>query len=107
MFASKRQIEILPLNWVRGADIKNSIVYVTEAENMTKEHIQLLIARIGEGSQLWINGDTKQIDDKLFEYNNGLESIINKLKGNKRFGVVNLVKVERSETAELAKLLDD
>lgn len=106
MFASKRQIEILPLNWVRGADIKNSIVYVTEAENMTKEHIQLLIARIGEGSQLWINGDTKQIDDKLFEYNNGLESIINKLKGNKRFGVVNLVKVERSETAELAKLLD-
>lgn len=106
MFANKRQIEILPLNWVRGADIKNSIVYVTEAENMTKEHIQLLIARIGEGSQLWINGDTKQIDDKLFEYNNGLESIINKLKGNKRFGVVNLVKVERSETAELAKLLD-
>lgn len=107
MFASKRQIEILPLNWVRGADIKNSIVYVTEAENMTKEHIQLLIARIGEGSQLWINGDTKQIDDKLFEYNNGLETIINKLKGNKRFGVVNLAKVERSETAELAKLLDD
>lgn len=106
MFANKRQIEILPLNWVRGADIKNSIVYVTEAENMTKEHIQLLIARIGEGSQLWINGDTKQIDDKLFEYNNGLESIINKLKGNKRFGVVNLVKVERSETAKLAKLLD-
>lgn len=107
MFANKRQIEILPLNWVRGADIKNSIVYVTEAENMTKEHIQLLIARIGEGSQLWINGDTKQIDNKIFEYNNGLESIINKLKGNKRFGVVNLVKVERSETAELAKLLDD
>ena len=106
MFANKRQIEILPLNWVRGADIKNSIVYVTEAENMTKEHIQLLIARIGEGSQLWINGDTKQIDDRIFEYNNGLESIINKLKGNKRFGVVNLVKVERSETAELAKLLD-
>lgn len=106
MFANKRQIEILPLNWVRGADIKNSIVYVTEAENMTKEHIQLLIARIGEGSQLWINGDTKQIDNKIFEYNNGLESIINKLKGNKRFGVVNLVKVERSETAELAKLLD-
>lgn len=107
MFANKRQIEILPLNWVRGADIKNSIVYVSEAENMTKEHIQLLIARIGEGSQLWINGDTKQIDDKIFEYNNGLETIINKLKGNKRFGVVNLAKVERSETAELAKLLDD
>lgn len=43
----------------------------------------------------------------IVKYNNGLESIINKLKGNKRFGVVNLVKVERSETAELARLLDD
>lgn len=107
LFANRKQIEILPLNFCRGRDIKNAIVYVTEAENMTKEHIQLLIGRIGEGSQLWINGDSKQIDDKTFELNNGLKTIINKLKGEKLFGIVNLKKVERSETAKLAKKLDD
>ena len=78
----------------------------SEAENMTKEHIQLLLSRIGDNSALWLNGDFRQIDSNIFESNNGLSSIINKLKGNSRFGYVQLQKTERSETAELANLLD-
>jgi len=35
------------LGFTRGRDIKKSLIYCTEAENMTKEHIQLLIGRIG------------------------------------------------------------
>ena len=44
----------------------------SEAENLTKQHVQLLIGRVGEGSNLWLDGDFKQVDSKVFENNNGL-----------------------------------
>lgn len=73
---------------------------------MTKEHIQLLIGRVGEGSSLWLNGDFKQVDHQVFSENNGLLTAIAKLKGHTRFGYVKLIKSERSETAAMADLLD-
>ena len=66
------RIEIVHLGFIRGRDIKNSIIMCSEAENMTKEHIQLLLGRVGEGSSLWINGDYKQVDGSVFRENNGL-----------------------------------
>jgi len=100
------KVEIEHLGFIRGRNIENTIIMCSEAENMTKEHIQLLLSRIGDNSALWLNGDFRQIDSNIFESNNGLSSIINKLKGNSRFGYVQLQKTERSETAELANLLD-
>lgn len=100
------KVELVHLGFIRGRDIKNSIVICSEAENMTTQHIQLLIGRIGEGSELWLNGDFKQTDAKVFETNNGLVRAIDRLKGHKRFGFVKLLKTERSETAAMADLLD-
>jgi len=105
MLITQGKIELQHLGFIRGRDIKNSIVYRTEAENMTKEHIQLLIGRLAEGSALWLNGDFKQVDDKIFERNSGLKQVINSLKGNELFGCVELNTTERSKTAELADLL--
>lgn len=99
-------IEIEHLGYMRGRDIKNTIVYCTEAENLTKEHVQLLIGRIGEGSTLWMNGDFKQTDSSLFRINSGLMTAVERLSGHERFGYVQLQKTERSETAAMADLLD-
>ena len=99
-------IEIQHLGFIRGRDIRNSIIMCSEAENLTKEHVQLLLGRVGEGSVLWLNGDCRQTDDKVFEQNSGLTAAIDRLKGNKLFGYVHLAKTERSETAALADLLD-
>lgn len=99
-------IEIQHLGFIRGRDIKNTIIYCSEAENLTKEHVQLLIGRVGEGSSLWMNGDFKQTDSPTFRMNNGLISSIQKLAGHKNFGYVQLQKTERSETAAMADLLD-
>ena len=102
----KGVLEVVHLGFIRGRDIKNSIILCSEAENLTKEHIQLLIGRVGEGSNLWINGDFKQTDLAVFERNNGLMTAIDRLKGHPRFGYVKLLKTERSETAAMADLLD-
>lgn len=99
-------IEIEHLGYIRGRDLKNAIVYCSEAENLTKEHVQLLIGRIGNGSSLWLNGDFKQTDNAVYRMNNGLLSAVQKLAGHEKFGYVQLLKTERSETAAMADLLD-
>lgn len=99
-------IEIEHLGYIRGRDLKNAIVYCSEAENLTKEHVQLLIGRIGSESSLWLNGDFKQTDSAVYRMNNGLLSAVEKLAGHEKFGYVQLQKTERSETAAMADLLD-
>ena len=101
------KVNIEHLGWIRGRSFENAIVICSEAENLTKQHVQLLIGRIGKGSSLWLDGDFKQVDARVFEENNGLNIAIDKLKGHHLFGYVNLEKSERSETAALADLLDD
>lgn len=106
MLMHQGKLEVQHLGFIRGRDIKNSIIICSEAENLTKQHVQLLIGRVGEGSNLWLDGDFKQTDAKVFEENNGLNIAIEKLKGHPLFGYVHLEKSERSETAALADLLD-
>mgnify|MGYP003418806609 CR=1 FL=1 len=65
------------------------------------------MGRIDEGSQLWLDGDTKQRDRQIFEKSAGLERLVDRLAGNKLFAHVHLEKTERSEVAALADLLDD
>ena len=100
------KINIEHLGFIRGRDFKNSIIMCSEAENLTKQHVQLLIGRVGEGSTLWLDGDFKQVDSKVFEENSGLGAAVDKLKGHPMFGYVHLDKSERSATAALADLLD-
>lgn len=106
MLMRQNKLEVQHLGFIRGRDIKNSIIMCSEAENLTKEHVQLLIGRVGEGSNLWLDGDFKQTDAKVFEENNGLNIAIDRLKGHPLFGYVHLEKSERSATSALADLLD-
>lgn len=105
-YMQRGQIEIEHLGFLRGRDIKNTIIFCSEAEHLTKDHVQLLLGRVSEGSILILEGDCRQIDAKAFERNNGLEAAINCLKGNRLFSYVHLNESVRSETAKLADLLN-
>ena len=100
-------LEPVPLGFMRGRDFSNgTLVFCDEAENLTKENVQLLIGRIGIDSELWMCGDLKQIDHIDFEKNNGINKMIDCLAGNDLFGMVKLIKSERSRTSQLADLMD-
>lgn len=103
----EEQLEVVHLGFLRGRDIRNSIIFSTEVENLTKEHLQLLIGRVGENSSLWLDGDLKQRDRAVFEDSRGIECLVDKLKGHPEFGYVHLVKSERSNISAMADLLDD
>lgn len=101
------RIEVAHLGYMRGRDIKHSLIYVSEAENLTTKLCQVLISRLSEGSQLWMNGDWRQADRSIFETDSGLIKMIDRLSGNPLFGHVYLPHSVRSEAASLADLLDD
>ena len=99
-------IEPVHLGYIRGRDIKNSIIFCDEVENMTRQHIQLLIGRVSSRSELWLAGDLKQTDNINFEKNSGIQALIQGLGGDPLFGMVKLLKSERSAVAALADKLD-
>lgn len=106
MYIRQGKVEVEHLGFLRGRDIKRTIVLCSEAEHLTRQHVQLILGRISEGSILYMNGDFRQIDSSVFEKNNGLLSSIERLAGNRLFSYINLRESVRSETAKLADLLD-
>lgn len=107
IFTSQNQIEAVNLGFCRGRSWENAIIYVTEGQNLTSSQIKLLISRLGEGSEIIINGDYHgQVDKEIFEKDNGIKAMQNKLVGQPMFGCIDLIKTERSKVAEMAGLLD-
>lgn len=103
---SKGTLIVEPLQALRGRNFENSILICSEAENLTYDQLKLIIARVAEGSCLYINGDVRQRDKAIFEKSRGLEKFIQCLAGDPLFGYVHLPKSERSATASLADKLD-
>lgn len=106
----KEQLEIVPLAYIRGRSFSNSIIIVNEAQNLTEDHLKLLIARCGEGTRICFDGDIKQADSQLFRNKNGLKLLLNLRKSpiySKKFATVKLAITERSETAQAVQYLDE
>jgi len=55
-------IEIVPLSFMRGRTFVNNFVIVDEAQNLTLHELKMLVTRVGEGTQLVIDGDVAQTD---------------------------------------------
>ncbi len=104
------QLEIVPLAYMRGRSFNDSIVLVGEAENLTEDHIKLLLARCGENTRIFFDGDVQQVDSAIFKDKNGLKLLLNLHNSpvySKIFGTVPLVKIERSLVASCADYLDN
>ena len=98
-------IEPAHLSTLRGRDLKNCIILVDEAENLLTSNIQLLLGRVAKNTEIIFCADVKQCDYQN-EKMSGIPKMISALKNNKLFGMVKLVKTERSDVAALADLMD-
>ena len=104
------QLEVVNMGSIRGRSFDDSIIIVNEAQNLTEEHIKLLIGRVGEGSRIFFDGDLKQTDSAVFRNRNGLKLLLNLRKSpiySKIFATVQMKLTERSLTAQAASFLDD
>lgn len=70
-------IEIVPLEVMRGRSFNNSFVVLDEAQNTTVGEIKMFLTRVGEGTTVIINGDIAQTDLKE---SSGLSKVIHMAK---------------------------
>lgn len=60
----KEQIEIQPIETIRGRSYENALILVDEAQNLNMDEIKAITTRIGENSKLVLMGDPAQSDVK-------------------------------------------
>lgn len=106
----KDELEVVPISSIRGRNFSDSIIIVNEAQNLTEDHVKLLIARCGEGTRIFFDGDYKQADSPIFRNRNGLKLLLNLHNSEKFapiFATVKLDITERSFTACASDYLDE
>ena len=87
MFAQDR-LELAPLAYMRGRTLSRSFVIVDEAQNATRLQMEMVLSRLGFGSQMVICGDPSQSD--LGDAQGGLSDAVALLGNIKGIGVVEL-----------------
>ena len=55
-------IEVIPLAFMRGRTLNDSVVILDEAQNTTREQMLMFLTRLGFGSKAVVNGDLTQVD---------------------------------------------
>ena len=82
-----KRFELLPLAYIRGLNIEQSVVIIDEMQNLSRSECRAILSRMGEGVKCICLGGTSQVDNPyLSRENNGLKWIVNKFKGSKIYG---------------------
>ena len=96
-------VTVIPLAYMRGLTLTNSIVVLDEAQNATPSQIKTFLTRIGNGSKFIVNGDLMQSDIRR---ENGLEDSIKRFTGLKRVGFSRFVLEDVVRHPIVAELLE-
>jgi len=86
-------IEVIPLAFMRGRTLNDSVIILDEAQNTTPSQMLMFLTRLGHNSKMIITGDTSQVDLPA-NTRSGLVDAMEKLSGIKGIGMVEL---ERSD----------
>lgn len=101
-------LDVIPATHLRGRTFHNTFTIVDEAQNFEPSVLLTILSRIGHGSKIVFLWDATQRDNNKIGYNDGIVSVVDKLKDNHMFAHISLKKSERSEVAELAgNILED
>ena len=76
-------IQVIPLAYMRGLTLTDSVVVLDEAQNATPAQIKTFLTRIGAGSKYIVCGDLMQSDIRK---ENGLEDSIKRFTGIRKVG---------------------
>ena len=100
------RLEILPIQFAKGRSLRNSILYINEAQDFTPSEMERLLSRIGEGTFVLLDGSTMQIDNRYCLNRNGLTVTSNNFKDKYIAGQVNMIEDHRSEISKMVSEMD-
>src|SRR5204863_10116494 len=84
-------IEVIPLAFMRGRTLNESVIILDEAQNTTPSQMLMFLTRLGNESKMIVTGDTTQVDLPTSQ-DSGLVDALRKLRGIKGIGIVELEK---------------
>lgn len=86
-------IEVIPLAFMRGRTLNESLIILDEAQNTTVSQMLMFLTRLGDGSKMIVTGDTSQIDlpDGT---ESGLIDALHRLDRIRDVGIVELNKLD-------------
>ena len=61
-FMTNDIIEVIPLAFMRGRTLNDSVIILDEAQNTTPAQMLMFLTRMGHGSKMIITGDDSQVD---------------------------------------------
>ena len=61
-FMANDIIEVIPLAFMRGRTLNDSVIILDEAQNTTPAQMLMFLTRMGHGSKMIITGDDSQVD---------------------------------------------
>lgn len=112
------ELTILPFSDLRGYDTtygeadekgeirENTVVWITESQNLTSSLLKMGLQRIGENTKVIIDGDYhQQIDLDVYANDNGMIRASEVFRGEDLYGEVELQNVYRSRIADIAELM--
>ena len=94
-------IEVLPLTHIRGRSLHDAFVIVDEAQSLERNVLLTVLSRLGKGSRVVLTHDVAQRDNLRVGRHDGVQAVIEKLKGHELFAHIALQRSERSAIAEL------
>ena len=83
----KNLVEVLPLAYIRGLSIDDSIVIIDEAQNIDTHTFKTMITRIGENSKYIFLGDVEQVDRRR-KNDSCLQQILEIFEDDKIIGTI-------------------
>jgi phosphate starvation-inducible PhoH-like protein len=103
---SKKIIEPILLEDIRGRSLNNAFIIVDEAQNFLSGHCKTALSRVGKDSKICLIGDTKQTDLEAFRRDNGLLDAIHRLKNLEQVGIVQFQREDIVRNSVIAHILD-
>jgi phosphate starvation-inducible protein PhoH and related proteins len=104
---SKEQLQLIPLELMRGRTIQDAVLVCDEAQNTTYVQLHMLLTRMGRSGKIKviITGDTKQ-DDLKYTSINPLAEVAKRLYGHND---ISIVKFEREDCVRhpLVQFIDE
>ena len=82
-------IEVIPLAFMRGRTLNDSVIILDEAQNTTASQMLMFLTRLGQDSKMIVTGDTSQVD-LPGDVRSGLLDATEKLRGIKGIATVEL-----------------
>ena len=82
-------IEIVPLAYMRGRTLNQSVIILDEGQNTTIPQMKMFLTRMGTGSKIIVTGDVTQVDLPR-QMRSGLTDAVHRLRDLERIAIVYL-----------------